>query len=92
MSTVILSFVGLSLAAGLAGFYFGWRSGCRFCEAEAAEEERMREELKRFYESEKEKIKKEVFGNAEKRKDDIPGGGDSRKRFDSVNNSLRNKK
>lgn len=92
MSTIILSFLGLSLAAGLAGFYFGWRAGYRFCEAEAAEEERMRDESRRFYEREKEKIKTEVFGNAKKRKDEIPGGGDSRKRFDSVNNSLRNKK
>lgn len=90
IAVLIVVVIGLLLGVGLFCYILGWKSGRSRFELELAEIEKQKELDKKFYEGEKLKAKKEIFGNEKKRKKKL-GKGSNRERFNTVNDSLRNK-
>ena len=87
-TVVIVCFVVLS-AVGLFCFIAGWKAA-KF-EKERAEDEARKAADKRFYETEKAKIKNGVFENAKNKKNKLSGSSSARDKFNAVTDSLRNK-
>lgn len=86
---VILGF-GVALTIGLLSFIAGWKSGRARLEEEIAEDAERRAADKAMYDSEKIKIKKEVFKNAKDKKSKMSNNS-GRDKFNAVNDVLRNK-
>ncbi|EPF37674.1 hypothetical protein [Treponema denticola] len=86
---VVLGF-GIALAIGLLSFIAGWKNGRARLEAEIAEDAERRAADKALYDSEKAKIKREVFKDADTKKKKMSNNS-GRDKFNAVNDVLRNK-
>jgi hypothetical protein len=90
MGYIILGVIILFAFACFFSFIGGWKHGKKQAEAEYAEEQRRKEQDKKYYDNAKAEIKQEAFKNAEQKKAELSGGNSGRDRFDAINNSLRN--
>ena len=85
---VVLGF-GIALVIGLFSFIAGWKNGRARLEAEIAEDAERRAADKALYDSEKAKIKREVFKDADTKKKKMSNSS-GRDKFNAVNDVLRN--
>ena len=91
ITVIVVVCLVVLLIVAITCFVFGWKTGRAQIEREFAEEAMRKEADKKYYESEKAKIKAEVFKHGEQKKAALSGAGDGRDKFNAVNNSLRNK-
>jgi hypothetical protein len=85
---VLAVFIGL-VVSHTAVFFIGYSRARKRAELERMEDENRRLQSDREFQKEKEKIQKEVFGNAEEKKASLSSGASGRDRFNAVNDSLR---
>ena len=91
ITVIVVVCITVLLTVAITCFVFGWKTGRAQIEREFAEEAMRKEADKKYYESEKAKIKAEVFKHGNQKKAALSGAGSSRDKFNAVNNSLRNK-
>ena len=91
ITAIVVVCITVLLIVAITCFVFGWKTGRAKIEHEIAQDAARKEADKKYYESEKEKIKAEVFQHENQKKAALSGAGSSRDKFNAVNNSLRNK-
>ena len=91
ITAIVVVCLGVLLIVAITCFVFGWKTGRAKIEREIARDAAQKEADKKYYESEKAKIKEEVFQHGNQKKAALSGAGSSRDKFNAVNNSLRNK-
>ena len=91
ITAIVMVCITVLLIVAIPCFVFGWKTGRAKIEREIARDAAQKEADKKYYESEKAKIKEEVFQHGNQKKAALSGAGSSRDKFNAVNNSLRNK-
>jgi flagellar biosynthesis/type III secretory pathway M-ring protein FliF/YscJ len=70
-------------------FIFGYTKGRAKEQSEQQEEALRKAASDKEFETEKEKLREDVFGNAEEKKSKLSDGIPGKERFEKINNSLR---
>ena len=91
ITAIVVMCITVLLIVAITCFVFGWKAGRAKIEHEIAQDTARKEADKKYYESEKAKIKAEVFQHGNQKKAALSGVGGGRDKFNAVNNSLRNK-
>jgi len=91
ITVIVVVCITVLLTVAITCFVFGWKTGRAQIEHEIAQDAARKEADKKYYESEKAKIKAEVFKHGNQKKAALSGAGGGRDKFNAVNNSLRNK-
>jgi hypothetical protein len=86
---LVLGAVIFWIISAFAAFLFGFGRGRKAERQTRQEDAERRVEDAAFYQTEKDRIMREAFGNAEQKKAELSRGTAGRERFDKMNDALR---
>ena len=90
ITAIVVVCITVLLIVAITCFVFGWKTGRAKIERDIAEDAERRAADKALYDSEKAKIKAEVFKDADAKKKKMSNNS-RRDKFNAVNDVLRNK-
>lgn len=90
ITAIVVVCITVLLIVAITCFVFGWKTGRAKIERDIAEDAERRAADKALYDSEKAKIKREVFKDADTKKKKMSNNS-GRDKFNAVNDILRNK-
>ena len=90
ITAIVVVCITVLLIVAITCFIFGWKTGRAKIEREIAEDAERRAADKALYDSEKAKIKREVFKDVDTKKKKMSNSS-GRDKFNAVNDVLRNK-
>jgi Na+-translocating ferredoxin:NAD+ oxidoreductase RnfG subunit len=86
---IVLVVFSVFVASLFGAFIFGYTKGRSNEQAEQQKEALRKAASDKEFETEKEKLREEVFGNAAEKKSKLSDGIPGKERFEKINNSLR---